>query len=122
MASRKTRPRGGASYLHWHGQSWRVQLAVPARLRGAIGCAVLYHPLHTDSLAIAERTKHRAIAALKDRLVAAERQLERRKDGDPWPAAGFVDTEIGCFREPEASDAEAQVQSRVQDRGGPLGA
>ena len=39
-----------------------------------------------------------------------------------WPAAGFVDTEIGCFREPEASDAEAQVQSRVQDRGGPLGA
>ena len=39
-----------------------------------------------------------------------------------WPAAGSVDTEIGCFREPEASDAEAQVQSRVQDRGGPLGA
>ena len=38
-----------------------------------------------------------------------------------WPAAGSVDTEIGCFREPEASDAEAQVQSRVQDRGGPLG-
>ena len=44
-------------------------------------------------------------------------------NGDPkWPAAGSVDTEIGCFREPEASDAEAQVQSRVQDRGGPLGA
>ena len=39
-----------------------------------------------------------------------------------WPAAGSMDTEIGCFREPEASDAEAQVQSRVQDRGGPLGA
>jgi hypothetical protein len=39
-----------------------------------------------------------------------------------WPAAGSVDTEIGCFREPEASDAEAQVQSRVQDRGGTLGA
>ena len=41
---------------------------------------------------------------------------------DVWPAAGSMDTEIGCFREPEASDAEAQVQSRVQDRGGPLGA
>jgi hypothetical protein len=26
-----------------------------------------------------------------------------------WPAAGSVDTEIGCFREPEANDAEAQV-------------
>jgi putative transposase len=42
-------------------------------------------------------------------------------EGEVWPAAGSVDTEIGCFREPEASDAEAQVQSRVQDRGGPLG-
>jgi hypothetical protein len=41
---------------------------------------------------------------------------------EEWPAAGSVDTEIGCFRKPEASDAEAQVQSRVQDRGGPLGA
>jgi hypothetical protein len=57
------RARKSASYLHWHGQSWRVQLAVPARLREAIGCAVLYHPLHTDSLAIAERNEHRAIAA-----------------------------------------------------------
>src|ERR1700729_3770193 len=28
---------------------------------------------------------------------------------------------IGCFGEPEASDAEAQVQSRVQDRGVPFG-
>jgi hypothetical protein len=26
-----------------------------------------------------------------------------------WPAAGSVDTEIGCFRKREASDAEAQV-------------
>jgi hypothetical protein len=27
-----------------------------------------------------------------------------------------------CFRRPEARDAEAKVQSRVQDRGGPPGA
>jgi hypothetical protein len=65
MAARAHKTPRGSSYLHWHGQSWRVQLAVPARLREAIGCAVLYHPLHTDSLAIAERTKHRAIASLK---------------------------------------------------------
>jgi hypothetical protein len=39
-----------------------------------------------------------------------------------WPAAGSLDTEIGCFRKPEARDAEAKVQSRVQDRGGPPGA
>jgi hypothetical protein len=83
-----TRARKSASYLHWHGQSWRVQLAVPARLRETIGCAVLYHPLHTDSLAIAERTKHRAIAALKDRLQAAEGALKRRARGDPLVAEG----------------------------------
>ncbi len=27
-----------------------------------------------------------------------------------WPAAGFVDTEIGCFLKPEVCDAKAQVQ------------
>jgi len=79
----------GASYLHWHGQQWRVQLAVPARLREAIGCAVLYHPLHTDSLAIAERTKHRAIAALKDRLAVAEGELKRKAGGDPLALEGL---------------------------------
>jgi integrase len=84
-----TRARKSASYLHWHGQSWRVQLAVPARLKEAIGCAVLYHPLHTDSLAIAERTKHRAIATLKDRLAAAEGALKRRAGGDPLLAEGL---------------------------------
>src|ERR1700722_8079629 len=89
MAARARKTPRGASYLHWHGQSWRVQLAVPARLRGAIGCAVLYHPLHTDSLATAERTKHRAIAALKDRLQAAEKQLERRAGGDPLLLEGL---------------------------------
>jgi hypothetical protein len=40
---------------------------------------------------------------------------------DRWPAAGSVDTEIGCFRRREARDAEAKVQWRVQDRGGPPG-
>jgi hypothetical protein len=31
-----------------------------------------------------------------------------------WPAAGFVDTEIGCFMKPEGGHAETEVQSRVQ--------
>ena len=35
-----------------------------------------------------------------------------------WAAAGCVDTEIGCFRKPEVADAETEVQSRVQGRGG----
>ena len=38
-----------------------------------------------------------------------------------WPAAGFVDTEIRCFMKPEVGDAETQVQSGVQGRGGSSG-
>jgi hypothetical protein len=34
--------------------------------------------------------------------------------GHDWPAAGFVDTEIGCFMKPEGGHAETEVQSRVQ--------
>jgi hypothetical protein len=43
--------------------------------------------------------------------------IERVRQED-WPAAGFVDTEIGCFMKPEVADAETEVQSRVQGRGG----
>jgi hypothetical protein len=35
-------------------------------------------------------------------------------DNPAWPAAGFVDTEIGCFMKLEACHAETEVQSRVQ--------
>jgi hypothetical protein len=31
-----------------------------------------------------------------------------------WPAAGSVDTEIGCFRRPEARDAEAKVEFKIE--------
>ena len=31
-----------------------------------------------------------------------------------WPAAGFVDTEIGCFMRPEGSHAETEVQSEFE--------
>jgi len=47
-------------------------------------------------------------------MVVTERPLR----GAVWPAAGFVDTEIGCFMKPEVADAETEVQSRVQGRGG----
>jgi integrase len=67
------------SYLQWRGQSWRVQVAVPARLREAIGCAVLYHPLHTDSLAVANREKHKHVHLLKKRI----EESARRPADDP---------------------------------------
>jgi hypothetical protein len=75
------------SFLQWHGQSWRVQVAVPARLRGAIGCAVLYHPLHTDSLAVANREKH--VHLLKKRIEEAGRK----------PAADLLTEEAIQWRE-----------------------
>jgi hypothetical protein len=54
--------------------------------------------------------------------LSGDRPAASARKGEPWPAAGSADTEIGCFRKPEARDAEAKVQSRVQDRGGPFGA
>ncbi len=79
------------SHLAWHGRQWRVQVAVPAKLRPIIGTAVLFHPLHTDSLALANRDKHKHIHALKQRLAAAEIELRRRSKGtivDPLVAEG----------------------------------
>ena len=39
----------------------------PCPTEGAIGCAVLYHPIHTDSLAVANREKHRHEELVKSR-------------------------------------------------------
>lgn len=80
------------SHLAWHGRQWRVQVAVPAKLRPIIGTSVLFHPLHTDSLALANRDKHKHIHALKERLAAAEIELRRRSKGtvrDPLVAEGL---------------------------------
>ena len=82
------------SFLQWHGQSWRVQVAVPARLRGAIGCAVLYHPLHTDSLAVANREKHKHVHLLKKRIEEAGRK----------PAADPLTEEALQWRESAGED------------------
>ena len=39
-----------------------------------------------------------------------------------WPAAGLVDTELGCFRKPEGRDAEeTEVKPRTQTLGGEAG-
>jgi transposase-like protein len=32
-------------------------------------------------------------------------------------AAGLMDTETGCFIQPEVGDAETQIQPRVKDQG-----
>jgi integrase len=65
-------------FLEKHGSQWRVQIRVPAKLVEIIGRTKLVVPLHTDSLAIANRDKHRHIHALKERLRQAEVELRRR--------------------------------------------
>jgi hypothetical protein len=65
------------SFLEKHGSQWRVQLRVPAKLVGIVGRSKLVVPLHTDSLAIANRDKHKHVHALKQRLAEAELELRR---------------------------------------------
>lgn len=61
-------------YLTKHGNQWIVVVKVPERLRPIIGKAHLKHPLHTDSLATANRDKFKIVAAMKARLQQAERE------------------------------------------------
>ena len=92
------------AFLELHGPSWRVRVKVPERLRPLLGVSKLVAPLHTDSLAIANRDKHKHIHALKQRIVEAETELRRRnkKPADPlveealdWRAALKGDAAYG---------------------------
>ena len=40
--------------------------------------------------------------------------IETPRAPGAWPAAGFVDTELRCLMELEVSNAETEVQPRVQ--------
>ena len=79
------------AYLEQHGPSWRVRVKVPDRLRLILGASKLVAPLHTDSLAIANRDKHRHVHALKQRLAEAEVELRRRNKNaiDPRVTEGL---------------------------------
>lgn len=70
-------------YLKKHGNQWLVVIKVPERLRKAIGKAHLKHPLHTDSLAVANREKFRVVATLKERLERSEAELRRKAKEAP---------------------------------------
>lgn len=70
-------------YLKKHGNQWLVVIKVPERLRRIVGKAHLKQPLHTDSLAVANREKFKHIAAMKAQLEEVEREQRRR---DKLPA------------------------------------
>ncbi len=84
------KPRDTA-FLEQHGPSWRVRVKVPNRLRPILGVSKLVTPLHTDSLAIANRDKHKHIHVLKQRLAEAEVELRRRNKNaiDPLVTEGL---------------------------------
>lgn len=76
--------RVNRTYLEWHGRQWRVQVKVPVRLQAILGKKRLVMPLHTDSLAIANREKHKHVAAFQEQLRKAEARLSGKLGGaDP---------------------------------------
>jgi len=66
-------------YLEWHGQQWRVQVKVPEKARPILGKSRLVQALHTDSLALANRLKHRVVAEFKEMIAQAEAEARRRE-------------------------------------------
>jgi|SRR5271166_1976032 len=112
------------SFLEWIGRQWRVQISVPAKLRPIIGKARLVVPLHTDSLAIANRDKHKHVHALKERLAAAEVELRRRSKGTvadrlveealTWREALRVDPNPATEEEPWGN-ADAALDARYEE-------
>lgn len=67
-------------YLDWHGNQWRVQVRVPPSLHEAMGKKKLLHPLHTSSLADANRRKWDVVAKLKAIIRAAEKDTLDKSD------------------------------------------
>src|SRR5271155_4634851 len=73
------------SYLAQHGNTWRVQVAVPKHLRGVLGTSVLFASTKTDSLTLANLRKHPLIHTLKARIRAADGELRKQGKGAPDP-------------------------------------
>lgn len=101
-------------YLKWHGNQWRVNVKVPDRLRAIVGKAHLIHPLHTDSLIIANRDKYQHVAAFKEQLQKAERQLKMKAG---VPADPVTEEALGWRDSINASDA-TQCSSLVEEMDG----
>ena len=117
-------------HLKKHGNQYLVILKVPAKLREVVGKAHLKHPLHTDSLSLANRDKHKHLAAMKDRLAEAERELVRRSGKNPdglaaealdWrmtiaEARDAADTDHGHGRDDHTEDGHDLMLSLLADR------
>ena len=78
-------PKSSATDRRWleqHGGKWRVTVAVPRHLHPKLGTRLKRH-LHTDSLALANKLKHQAIAELRG-------LIEREEDARLGKPAAIV--------------------------------
>ncbi|RYC33630.1 hypothetical protein D3273_03985 [Lichenibacterium minor] len=105
--------RQDRQYLEKHGAQWRVQMKVPEKLRPIVGKARLVLPLHTDSLANANRDKHKHIAAFKAQLAQAEAEL-RRKGGQP--ASPLMEDALQWREAIQADDDEGHAKHALEYR------
>lgn len=78
-------------YLEWHGRQWRVQVKVPLKARQILKKHRLVVPLHTDSLAEANRKKYRVVDELKRQIekALAEVSMRERRGHDPLIEQAF---------------------------------
>ncbi|MBB5985062.1 transposase [Sphingobium lignivorans] len=75
---------------------------------GAFGVSVASAVKWSQRLRDTGNAGSRPMGGHKQRVLAGEQEWML------WPAAGLVDTEIGCFHLSEAHNATKEVQPRVQ--------
>ncbi len=111
-------------YLEKHGNQWRVQVKVPLKARPVLGKARLVVALGTDSLANANRLKHRIVADLKDKIGRAEAEAgQRAKRGhDPlveealqWRAQIEAEQEVEDLRDEPSPVIPLVLEDRAEE-------
>jgi hypothetical protein len=103
------------SYLAKHGQTWRVQVAVPTAVQSILGAKVLFASTKTDSLSLANLRKHPLIHALKSRIKDAQRELRRQgKAPDPLVAEG-LEWRIAIREDDEHGQADYALSVRLDE-------
>ena len=75
--------KGLSEYLVWHRNKLRVQVAVSVKAYPILKVKVLKRSLWHGDVARANREKYATIAALKAKIMAAEREADRLAGVDP---------------------------------------
>jgi integrase len=85
-------------YLERHGNQWRVQMKVPERLREIVGKTKLMRPLHTDSLAVANKDRWPVVEEFRKALRDAERALQQKAGNAADPIVQEALEWRGCYQ------------------------